>query len=94
LDQAYDAAQNAITLYETFPLGHTALGSVYLWQKQYDDAIAEFERAVVLDENYVCGHMLLAGGLSQVGRVEEAAKVGERALSLKALPLDDRCLFG
>jgi tetratricopeptide (TPR) repeat protein len=38
--------------------------------------------------------MLLAGGLSQVGRIEEAVQVGERALSLKALPSDDRCLFG
>jgi TolB-like protein/Tfp pilus assembly protein PilF len=94
LDQAYDAAQNAITLYETFPLAHAALGSVYLWQKQYDDAIAAFERAVALDENFVCGQMLLAGGLSQVGRVEEAVRVGERALSLKALPVDDRCLYG
>jgi len=38
--------------------------------------------------------MLLAGGLSQVGWVEEAVRVGERALSLKALPVDDRCLYG
>ena len=70
------------------------MGFVYLWQKQYDDAIAEFEQAVVLDENFVCGQMQLAGGLSQVGRVEEAVQVGERALSLKALPSDDRCLYG
>ena len=76
------------------PWGHTALGFVYLWQKQYDDAIAAFEQAVVLDENFVCGQMMLAGGLSQVGRVEEAVQVGERALSLKALPSDDRCLYG
>jgi tetratricopeptide (TPR) repeat protein len=81
LDQAYDAAQNALTLDETFPLG-----SVYLVQKQYDDAIAAFERAVALDENFVCGQMLLPFGLGQVGWVEEAVKVGERALSLKALP--------
>src|SRR5262245_56396421 len=47
-----------------------------------------------LDKNYVCGQMLLAGGLSQVGRVEEAVRVGERALSFKALPSDDRCLSG
>ena len=38
--------------------------------------------------------MLLAGGLSQIERIEEAVQVGERALSLKALPSDDRCLFG
>ncbi len=83
LDQAYDAAQNGITLNDAVPWGHTALGFVYLWQKQYDHAIAAFEQAVVLDENFVCGQMMLAGGLSQVGRVEEAVKVGERALVSK-----------
>ena len=31
---------------------------------------------------------------SQSGRVEEAVQVGERALRLKALPSDDRCLSG
>jgi tetratricopeptide (TPR) repeat protein len=30
----------------------------------------------------------------KIGRVEEAVQVGERALRLKALPPDDRCLFG
>jgi TolB-like protein/DNA-binding winged helix-turn-helix (wHTH) protein/Flp pilus assembly protein TadD len=94
LDQAYDAAQNGITLKSDYPLAHTALGTVYLWRKHYDNALAEFERAVKLDGNYVCGHMLLADGLGAVGRVEEAVQAGERALSLKALPLDDRCLYG
>jgi TolB-like protein/predicted Zn-dependent protease len=94
LDLAYEAAQNAITLNDAFPGGHTALGAVYLSQKHYDDAITAFERAVVLDGNYVCGQMQLAEGLSYVGRIEEAVRVAERALSLKALPSDDRCLFG
>jgi TolB-like protein/DNA-binding winged helix-turn-helix (wHTH) protein/Tfp pilus assembly protein PilF len=94
LDQAYDAAQNAIALNDAYPEAHLALGFVYLSQKYYDAAITAFERAVALDENSVCGQMLLAFGLSQVGRVEEAVKVGERALSLKALPVDERCLYG
>jgi tetratricopeptide (TPR) repeat protein len=94
LDQAYDAAQNAIALSDAYFWGHHALGFVYLWQKQYDDAIAEFERAVALNGSFVCGRMMLAYGLSHVGRVNEALQVGERALSLKALPSDDRCLFG
>jgi TolB-like protein/DNA-binding winged helix-turn-helix (wHTH) protein/Flp pilus assembly protein TadD len=94
LDRAYDAAQNALALSDAVPWGHTVLGFVYLWQKHYDDAIAEFERAVALHENFVCSQMLLAFGLSHVGRVQEAVQVGERALSLKALPSDDRCLYG
>lgn len=94
LDLAYDAVQNAIALNDALPAGHTALGAVYLLQKQYDDAITAFEQAVVIEENYVCGQMLLAEGLSLAGRVEEGMQIGERALSLKALPSDDRCLYG
>lgn len=94
LDQAHDAAQNGIALNDALPVAHTALGSVYLLQKQYDDAITEYERAVALDGNFVCGQMVCAFGLSLVGRVEEAVQVGERALSLKTLPVDDRCLYG
>jgi adenylate cyclase len=94
LDHAYDAAQNAIALSDAYFLGHNVLGFVYLWQRHYDDAIAEFERAVALDESFVCGHMMLAYGLSHVGRLNEAVQAGERALSLKALLSDDRCLFG
>src|SRR5262249_34124946 len=60
LDQAYDAAQNGVALNATFPSAHTALGTVYLWQKHYDNALAEFERAANLDENFVCGQMHLA----------------------------------
>jgi tetratricopeptide (TPR) repeat protein len=71
LDKAYDAAQDAVTLNNTFPSAHMALGTVYLWQKQYDDAIAEFERAVALDESFVCGHMLLAFG---VGRLHKKCR--------------------
>jgi adenylate cyclase len=94
LDQAYDAAQNGVALKGDYAPARTALGTVYLWQKHYDDALAEFQRAVTLDENSVCAQMMLADGLSAVGRVEEAVRVGERALSLKVLPSDDRCLFG
>jgi TolB-like protein/predicted Zn-dependent protease len=94
LDQGYEAAHSAVTLNAAYPIAHTALGFIYLWQKQYEHAITAFERAVALDGNYVCGYMMLAYGLSHVGRVNEAVQVGERALSLKSLPVDDRCLFG
>jgi len=89
LDQAYDAAQNGVALNDAY---RTALGVAYLWQKQYDNAIVELERAVKLDGNSVCAQMQLAYVLGRVGRVEEAVRVGERSLSLQALPADDRCL--
>jgi tetratricopeptide (TPR) repeat protein len=67
---------------------------LYFLQKQPDDAIAALEQAVGLDENFVCGRMLLVEGLSLVGHVGEAVQVGGQALGLKALPPDHRCLYG
>ena len=32
------------------------LGYVYLWQKQYEQAIAEMERAIALDPNMADGY--------------------------------------
>ena len=43
--------RNGSALNDSFPLGHMILGYVYLWQKQYEQAIAEMERAVALDPN-------------------------------------------
>ncbi len=42
--QAEAAAQRALALNASDPIGHAFLGSVYLWQKQYEQAIAEMER--------------------------------------------------
>jgi tetratricopeptide (TPR) repeat protein len=92
LVQAREAAQHALALHDSLPAAHSALGFVFLWQKQYDQAIAELERGVALDASFGCGAGLLAGGLSMVGRIDEAVQVGEKALRLEAIPPDD-CLL-
>ena len=51
LEQALAAAQRVIALNDSSPWGHVVLGYVYLWQKQYEQALAEMERAVALDPN-------------------------------------------
>jgi Flp pilus assembly protein TadD len=60
-----------------------ALGAVYLWQKQYQRAVAEMERGVTLDPNEANGYAGLAMVLSCVGRSEEAVGMAEQALRLK-----------
>jgi tetratricopeptide (TPR) repeat protein len=58
------------------------LGTVYLWQKQYDQAIAEGERAIALDPNDAVSYMQLGNFLALAGRPEEAIGLIERAMRL------------
>jgi adenylate cyclase len=81
LEQAF-AAQKAIALNDSSLWVHPALGSVYLWKKQHDQALAEGERAIALDPNFGEGYATLAEILNYVGRAEEAIGVAEKVIRL------------
>jgi TolB-like protein/Flp pilus assembly protein TadD len=83
LVQALAAAQRGLTLNDSLPWGHWVLGTVCLWQKQYEQAIGEMERAITLDPNGAFGYAGLAETLSRVGRSEEALRMVEQALRRK-----------
>jgi tetratricopeptide (TPR) repeat protein len=89
LEQASVEAQRALALNDSQPASHIVLGTVYLWQKQYEPALAEMERAVALDPNFAEGYALLAETLSRVGRPEEAVGMVEQALHRKPLVADE-----
>jgi adenylate cyclase len=80
--QALVAAQQAMTLNDSYWGSHVALGFVYLYQQQYEEALTEMERAVALNPN---GAVLatLAEVLSRVGRADDALRAAEQALRLK-----------
>ncbi len=82
LELASAVGQRGITLNDSSPEGHAVLGTVYVWQKQYEQAIAELERAVALDSNNAGGYAGLAEMLSRAGRPEEAVAKVEQALRL------------
>jgi adenylate cyclase len=88
LEQALAAAQRGIALNDTSPLGHASLGTVYLWQKQYEPALAEMGRTIAVDPNVADGYALLAETLSRVGRSEEALRMVEQALRRKPFDVD------
>jgi adenylate cyclase len=83
LKQALAIAQKAIALNNALPWAHTALGAVYLCQRQYEQAISEMERVIALDPNDAIGYAVLAETLSRVGRSEEAIGMVEQALRRK-----------
>jgi TolB-like protein/Flp pilus assembly protein TadD len=89
LAQALAAAQRVLALNDAAPWGYTLLGDVYLWQKQYDQALAEMERAVALAPTDAGSYAALAVVLSSMGRTEETLEAAAQALRLKPFTADD-----
>jgi tetratricopeptide (TPR) repeat protein len=83
------AAQRALALNDSWHWGHMYLGSIYLYQQQYDQALAETERAVALAPTEADNYAGLAEVLSCVGRMEAALKAAAQALRLKPLVADE-----
>jgi adenylate cyclase len=75
-------AQRAVGIDDALPLTHMVLGVAYLWQKQYEQAIAEGERATTLGPNYADRYAWLGHILYRAGQLEEALAAAEKALRL------------
>jgi adenylate cyclase len=64
---------------ETFQV----VGYVYLFQHQYEQALAEMERAATLPSTEADSYAARAVVLSQIGRTEDALEAAAQALRLK-----------
>ena len=83
LERAFELEQKALALDDSLPLAHVVLGNVYLWKdRQYDQAIAEAERAIALDPNDADNYVTLGNMLTAAGRLEEAIESVKKALRL------------
>jgi adenylate cyclase len=82
LEQALALARKATSLDDSLPTAHRLLAYIYLWQKQYAQAITEAEQALALDPNEVDGYETLGEILSFAGRPEETLGLVEKALRL------------
>jgi TolB-like protein/DNA-binding winged helix-turn-helix (wHTH) protein/Tfp pilus assembly protein PilF len=89
LEHALTISQKAIALNEFVPAGHAALGYVYAYQKQYDQAKVEIERAIALEPNFAWGYTVQADLLSFVGMPEEAIGLVEKAMRIDPPPYAD-----
>src|SRR5881296_758028 len=82
LEHALALEQQALALDDSLPIAHSLLSYVYAWKQQYDQAIAEGERAIVLDPNAALSYAALAEVLNFAGRPEETLKVVAQAMRL------------
>jgi adenylate cyclase len=82
LERAFELAQRAIARNYSLPEAHRTLGEVYLWKKQHEQAIAEYETSVDLNPNYADGIAGLGDVLSWSGRPEEAIGLVNKAMRL------------
>jgi adenylate cyclase len=82
LREAESWAQQAIKLNDQEPVCHMALGSVLLWQRNHDAALAEINRAVELDPNYAQALAFIGMVLMYAGRAAESLEPFATAMRL------------
>ena len=89
LEEAVATAQRGVALNDSWHFNHINLGYISLYQRQYEQALAEMKRAVVLGPNEARGYAALAETLSRVGRRQDALEAATQALRLKPNFVDD-----
>lgn len=82
LEDAFSAAQKAITTNPLLSDGHRLLGIVYLWKKQHELAAAEMERALALDPNRADTYSAFADICNFSGKPEKSPSLVEKAMRL------------
>jgi adenylate cyclase len=80
LDRAFQLAQQAVALDDSLPNAHILLGGTYVYRRQYDQGIAEIQRAIALDPNSGSGYSALATIMGESERPAEAIDYAKIAL--------------
>jgi tetratricopeptide (TPR) repeat protein len=82
LASAEAAAIRALSIAPNHALAHLLLGSFYSAVNRCEEAIAEFEHALMLDRNLVYAHALIGMAKTALGRAEDAESHYRDALRL------------
>ncbi len=85
LTQAVEMAHEALALDDSIPETRALLGTIHLIKREYEQAIAEEEKAVALDPNGADVTALLAMTLNWAGRPDEAIGLIRKAMGLSPL---------
>jgi TolB-like protein/class 3 adenylate cyclase/Tfp pilus assembly protein PilF len=86
IKQAKKFAQKAIIIDESYSQPHCWIGTIYLLQRKYDEALAEHEKAVALGPNDPFAHWYLGRHLFFIGQPDSAVPLLKKALRLNPYP--------
>ncbi|MBW2615953.1 MAG: tetratricopeptide repeat protein [Deltaproteobacteria bacterium] len=86
LARSFELAQKSLNIDDSLPTTHRILSGIYLQKRQYENAIAEAERALALDPNSADNHAGLGRVLYYAGRPEEAIQLFKKAIRLNPIP--------
>ena len=86
MSQAFKFAQKALSMDTSLENAYGLLAYLYLFKRQYDNAIAEAEQSVAINPNYADGYCHIARILHYVGKNEEAIELIKKALRLNPYP--------
>jgi tetratricopeptide (TPR) repeat protein len=82
LKRAFELTQKALKLDEQDAVVHAIMGTIYLYQRQHEKAIAEGKRSITLNPNFPIGHTILARIMLFSGRFEESIELIKKAMRL------------
>ena len=82
LKRADELASRAIAVDANNSLGHVAKGNVLRVERRFDDAIAEYERALALDPNFADAYGLLGHTQLDIGQYQKAIEFFDKAIRL------------
>ncbi len=82
LDRASQLAQQAIALDDSRAFAHSMLGNIYLFKRQYAEALTEAQRAIALGPNDASGYEWLSAIMNNTRRRAEAIDLAEKAMRL------------
>jgi adenylate cyclase len=93
LDGILETAAKALALDNNLAEAHTARGVALSAARDFDEANAEFERALTLDPNSFEAHFLYARPAFQQGKIARAAELLERASEINPTDYKPRALL-
>ena len=82
LDQAFELARKANGLDPSLPLVYEALGNIYVFRKQYDEALAAIKQWIEIEPGNADAYANLAAILHFSGEPEQVAPLIEKAIRL------------